>query len=392
MYYTDDSILPENMQPLIITAAPYGPAWLPGDASDIPLTWDEQVQAAVDSYNAGATVLHFHVRDPATGMGSTNFDQYNYMLERVKKAVPKMIIQVGGSISFAPHTDDAKAKWLNYDTRHMLTELDPKPEFVTIATGTTQWDIMSMMYPEDIKGTHLENNEKVQAAWAGMWVDAGPAFYLEHLKRLRAHGIQPYFVPGHIHQLEIIERLIRAGVYMGPMNFAICGYGGGTLGRNPYHWMDFLRQTPQGAVSTFWSSQRGLISLSAMSIVLGQHVRVGNEDNLWGANRKRATTVQQIQGAVRISEEFGRKVATAEEAREIMKVGVWYNSIQETLQNLGLPPNRRDGEKGFLVWDTDGKKGVAKTAGDSHPMAYCMVPPEAAKMAMEAHAAAQAKS
>src|ERR1700749_4237519 len=54
MYYTDDSILPENMAPLIITAAPYGPEWIPGDA-DIPVTWDEQVQAAVDCYNAGAT-------------------------------------------------------------------------------------------------------------------------------------------------------------------------------------------------------------------------------------------------------------------------------------------------------------------------------------------------
>ena len=156
--------------------------------------------------------------------------------------------------------------------------------------------------------------------------------------------------------------------------------------------MDFLRQVPQGAVSTFWSSMRGLISLSAMAIVLGQHVRVGNEDNLWGPDKKRRTSVQQVEGAVRICEEFGRKVATADEAREIMKVGVWYNSIEETLMNLGLPPNRRDGEKGFLVWDTDGKKSVAKVAGDSHPMAYCMVPPEAAKIAMEAVAAAKAKA
>ena len=85
-------------------------------------------------------------------------------------------------------------------------------------------------------------------------------------------------------------------------------------------------------------------------------------------------------------------MATAEEAREIMKVGVWYNSIEETLMNLGLPPNRRDGDKGFLVWPTDGKKTVAKVAGDSHPMAYCMVPPDAAKAAMEAYKAAKAKT
>jgi uncharacterized protein (DUF849 family) len=374
MYYTDDSILPENMAPLIITAAPYGPEWMPGDA-DIPVTWDEQVQAAVDCYNAGATMLHVHVRDPATGHGSVDFDQFNYFIGRLKQAVPKMILQVGGSISFAPKSADAKAKWLDYDTRHMLTEIDPKPECVTIATGTTQWDIMSWMLPDDIKGTHLENNPKVQAAWSGMWVDAGPAFYLEHLKRLRKNGIQPYFVPAHVHQLELIERLIRAGVYMGPLNLAIAGYGGGTLGRNPYHWMDFLRQVPQGAVATFWSSMRGLIPLSAMAIVLGQHVRVGNEDNLWGPDKTRRTTVQQIEGAVRICREFGRKVATAEEAREIMKVGVWYDSVEETLQHLGLPPNRRDGQTGFLVYETDGRKTVAKTGGDSHPMAYCMVPP-----------------
>lgn len=375
MYYTDDSILPENMAPLIITAAPFGPEWLPDDA-DIPVTWDEQVQAAVDCYNAGATMLHVHVRDPATGHGSVDFDQFNYFIGRLKKAVPKMVLQVGGSISFSPKSAEAKAKWLDYDTRHMLTELDPKPEFVTVATGTTQWDIMSWMSADDIKGTHLENDPKVQAAWAGMWVDAGPAFYLEHLKRLSKNRIQPYFVPGHVHQLEIIERLIRAGVYKGPMNLAVAGYGGGTLGRNPYHWMDFLRQVPQGAVATFWTSMRGLIPISAMAIVLGQHVRVGNEDNLWGPDKKRRTTVQQIEGAVRICKEFGRKVATAEEARQIMKVGVWYNSVEETLQNLGLPPSRRDGQKGFLVWETDGKKGIAKTGGDSHPMAYCMVPPK----------------
>jgi hypothetical protein len=53
MYFTDGSLYPENMAPLDITAAPYGPAWLSGDAADIAVTWDEQVQAAADCYNAG---------------------------------------------------------------------------------------------------------------------------------------------------------------------------------------------------------------------------------------------------------------------------------------------------------------------------------------------------
>jgi hypothetical protein len=79
---------------------------------------------------------------------------------------------------------------------------------------------------------------------------------------------------------------------------------------------------------------------------------------------------------VDLSRRFGRKVATAEEARQIMKIGVSFSSVEETLLNLGLPPNRAGGERGFMVWDTDGKKSVAHAMSDSHPMAYCMVPPD----------------
>ena len=96
-----------------------------------------------------------------------------------------------------------------------------------------------------------------------------------------------------------------------------------------------------------------------MAIIMGQHVRVGIEDNLWNSKRERMTTVEQIKAAVELCERFGRKVATAEEAREIMKIGVRYNSVDETLKNLGMPPNRGDDDRGFMVWETDGKKSVA---------------------------------
>jgi uncharacterized protein (DUF849 family) len=149
---------------------------VPGDATDIAVTWDEQVQAAVGCYNAGATMLHLHVRNPATAHMSADFDQYCYLLDRIKKAVPKMIIQVGGSISFAPKGDDKKAEWLSYDTRHMLAELKPTPEVVTVAAGTCMMDITQMWTADDVKGTHLDD-PKVLAAWAGMYTDAGPTFY-----------------------------------------------------------------------------------------------------------------------------------------------------------------------------------------------------------------------
>ena len=294
MRYTDDSLYPENMKPLIISAAPYGPTWLPGDADDIAITWDEQVQAAVDCYNAGATVLHLHVRNPETGHLSADIDHYNYLLGRIKNAVPKMIMQVGGSIAFSPKTDGAKAEWLDYDTRHMLAELTPTPETVTVAIGTSMFDITQMWTPEDVKGTHMAD-PKVAAAYAGMFTDAGPAFYLEHLKRLKKAGIQPYFTLAHVHQLEIVERLIRHGVYMGPLNTNITMYGGGGCGHNPFDWMHWLSREPQGAVVTFWASMRVNAVAQPMAIILGQHVRVGIEDNLWNSKHERMTTLQQIE-------------------------------------------------------------------------------------------------
>jgi len=168
MYFTSDSMLPENQQPLIITVAPYGPQWLPSDyPEDIPVTWEQQTQKAVDCYNAGATLLHLHVRDPKTGHGSKNFNEFNEQIARLRKAVPKMIIQVGGSISFAPPDEKAKAEWLGYDTRHMLTELNPKPDQVTIVVGTTTMNILDLTTADDVQGTQLANSA-MQAAYQNM--------------------------------------------------------------------------------------------------------------------------------------------------------------------------------------------------------------------------------
>jgi hypothetical protein len=102
MNFLDGSLFPENQDKLVITAAPYGPEWMPSDfPEDIPVTMDEQIQKAVDCYNAGATVLHLHVRE-LDGKGSKRLSKFNELIAGVRKAVPDMIIQVGGSISFAP--------------------------------------------------------------------------------------------------------------------------------------------------------------------------------------------------------------------------------------------------------------------------------------------------
>lgn len=371
MYFTDDSLLPENQNPLIITAAPYGPMWLPEDyPEDIDVSWEAQVQKAVDCYNAGATMLHIHVRDPKTGHISKNINEYNDQIGRLRKAVPKMILQVGGSISFAPPAEGEKAQWLGYDTRHMLATINPKPDQVTVAIGSAQWDITSLTKLADWPKRMA--NEKTMWAFANMTVDALPDFYIEHLKRLKEAGIQPYFALAHIHNLEIVERLIRRGIYMGPVNGFFSMGGGGSCGANPFDWMELIRRTPHGSVFTYQSVFRLSHPLAAMMIALGQHTRAGIEENLWDTTPgKRLTSVQMIEKHVRIAKELGRPIATAEEARKILKIGVTYNSVEETLLKLGLPPNREGDQKGFIGYTTSGGKVMAARAGgsDGHPLA-----------------------
>ncbi len=371
MYFTDDSLLPENQDPLIITAAPYGPMWLPSDyPEDIPVSWDAQVQKAVDCYNAGASLLHIHVRDPKTGHISKNFKEYGDLIGRLRQAVPKMVLQVGGSISFAPPDDHSKAQWQGYDTRHMLAELDPKPDQVTVAIGSSQWDVTSLTTMEDWAGTRVANPEAIWA-FSNMVADALPDFYIEHLKRLRKHGIQPYFALGHVHSLEIVERLIRRGLYMGPVNGFFSMVGGGVAGCNPFDWMELIRRTPHGSVFTYQTIMRLSHPLAALCIALGQHTRAGIEENLWDtAKGKHLTSVQMIEKHVRMAKELGRKIATGDDARRILKIGVWYDSVEETLFNLGLPPNRKKGQEGFLLYETTGKIPATRPSGsDGHPLA-----------------------
>lgn len=345
MQFLDDSLLPENQEKLVITVAPYGPEWEPEDfPEDIPVTMQAQVRKAVDCYNAGATVLHLHVREP-DGKGSKRLSKFNELIAGVRAAVPKMIIQVGGSISFAPEGEGAQAKWLSDDTRHMLAELQPRPDQVTIAINTNQMNVMEILSPDDIAGTSFER-PAVAHAYREMTVPAGPGWVVEHLHRLQAAGIQPHFQLATIAQLETVERLVRRGAYTGPLNLTWVALGGGFDGPSPYNMMEFIRRVPDGACLTLETLMRNVLPVNTMAIAMGLHARCGIEDTLWGRKGEKMTSVQQIEQLVRVARELGREVASAEEARAIYRIGTSYRDADETLARLGWAPNRARGQRG----------------------------------------------
>ncbi len=348
MNFLDGSLYPENQQPLIITAAPYAPSWVPSDfPEDIPVTMAQQVQKAVDCYNAGATVLHLHVRE-LDGKGSKRLSKFNELIAGVRDAVPEMIIQVGGSISFAPESEGAAAKWLSDDTRHMLAELDPKPDQVTVTINTSQMNVVEHWDYEDYKGTSMED-PAIYNAYKEMTVPAQPGWAEEHIRRLNAARIQSAFQCYNINSFESVERLLRRGIYKGPLVMNWVAIGGGMDAPNIYNLANFVRATPDGAVLTVESSMRYVLPVNMIGIAMGLHVRCGIEDNLWNQSRTaKMSTVEQIEQLVRINREFGREIATCKQAREICKIGVFYETVEETLAANGFAPNAKGRQQGFL--------------------------------------------
>jgi len=344
MQFLDDSLHPENQDKVVITVAPYGPEWMPEDfPEDIPVTMEEQIQKAVDCYNAGATVLHLHVRE-LDGKGSKRLSKFNELIAGVRARVPDMIIQVGGSISFAPEDDGQAAKWLSDDARHMLAELDPKPDQVTVAINTTQMNIMELLYPEYLAGTSL-GDVALGQAYREMTVPAGPAWVEEHLRRLHASDIQPHFQLTGIHALETLERMVRKGLYLGPLNLTWIGIGGGFDGPNPFNFFNFIHRAPNGCTLTAESLLKNVLPFNTMALSMGLHPRCGIEDTIIDQHGNRMTSVQQIEQTVRIARELGREIASGQEARQIYRIGQWYRDADATLAANGMAPNRKPGVK-----------------------------------------------
>lgn len=346
MNFLDGSLFPENQQKLVITCAPYGPEWMPADyPEDIPVTMDEHVQKAVDCYNAGATVLHVHVRE-LDGKGSKRLSRFNELLAKLRAAVPGMILQVGGSISFSPEGEGEVAKWLSDDTRHMLAELTPAPDQVTIAINSNQMNIVEQMCEADLAGTSIAD-PAMYRAYREMTIPAGPEWVEEHIRRLSANGIQTHFQLANITQLETVERMMRRGTCNVPLILTWVAIGGGFDAPNLYNLANFVRGVPDGAVLTLETSMLNVLPINMMAIAMGLHVRCGIEDNIWTQDRAgKMSSVAQIEQLVRISREFGREIADAEEARRIDRIGEFYQDADEALAKNGFAPNRKASPRG----------------------------------------------
>jgi len=316
VHLTDNSLLPSHQEPLIITAVT---DLRVGSVTEPTITgkdfWKDHIQLAADCLEAGASILHLTVQDPVTGRVTSQVAHWANFMARLRREVPGLLIQLDGAARLEPRGAAQRAEWRGLDSRHMLTEIEPKPDFVTIEVYSSSTGSASA----------IDDNEK---------------FISNQLIRLRRNDIQPYFLLRGIQALGLLERLVRSGRYMGPLNHCMIAAGGEHIGNNPLDWMEYLRRAPDGSTVAFQGSTPITPPLAAVTVAFGIHIRVSSPISATGASGQ-TPLVEQVKHVVRIARELGRTVATRDDTRRIMKTGIWFDSVEETLFILGLLPNQR---------------------------------------------------
>jgi 3-keto-5-aminohexanoate cleavage enzyme len=271
------------MEKLIITAAICGAEVTKSQHSQVPYTIDELVQEAKGAYDAGASIIHLHVRED-DGTPTQSKARFNEAMEAIKMACPGVIIQpsTGGAVG------------MTIEERLQPTEL--KPEMATLDCGTLNFG------GDEI----FVNTENDMIAFA---------------KQFDRYGIKPElecFEKGH---LDLVLRLHKKGHIKGPLHVSfVLGVNGGMTGE----MRDFLflkDSLPVDATFSVAGIGRYEFPLATLAILSGGHVRVGFEDNLYLKKGELANSNGElVQKVVRIAHELGREIATPDEARQILGI------------------------------------------------------------------------
>jgi 3-keto-5-aminohexanoate cleavage enzyme len=269
------------MEKLIITAALTGAEVTREIQPNLPITPEEIGIESKKCFDAGASLVHVHARDEE-GNPTQSYEVYKEIKEEIEKR---------SNIIFQPSTGGAV--WHTAEER--LQPVDLKPEMATLSTGTTNFGSDVFMNTE-------ENIEK----------------FAIKMKELNVKPEIEVFERGMINNA---LRLVKKGLIDGPLHFDfVLGVPGACPG-TPEDLMHMLKFIPNDATWTVAGIGRHELPLATMAIILGGHVRVGFEDNVYYNRGELAVSnAQLVERIVRIAKELGREIATPDEARKILNL------------------------------------------------------------------------
>lgn len=272
------------MEKLIITGAICGAEVSKEHNPNIPYTVKEIGNEAESAYNAGASIIHLHVRED-DGTPTQNIDRFRACIEEIKKRCPNVIIlpSTGGAVG------------MTNEERLQPIYLDPPPEMATLDCGTMNW-----IGGDDI----FINTENTIINFAEEMNKRGIKYELE------------CFDKGMV---DMALRLYNKGFIKGPMHFNfMLGVKGG-IDATPRDLVFLVNSIPKDSTFCVGGIGRYEFPMVTMSIILGGHVRVGFEDNISLSKGNLAkSNGELVEKVVRISKELGREIATPDEARKIL--------------------------------------------------------------------------
>ncbi len=269
------------MEKLIITAAICGAEVTKEHNPAVPYTVEEIVREAKSAVDAGAAIVHLHVRED-DGTPTQSKARFKECIDAILKVCPDVILipSTGGAVG------------MSAEERLQPTELPI--EMATLDCGTCNF------------------GDEVFENTMPMMRDFG--------KRMMENNIKPEYECFEMGHLDTIVHMIKKGEAPGaPLHFnfvlGVPGCTSATVGN--LVWM--VNAIPAGSTWTATGIGRHEFALAAPAIVMGGHVRVGFEDNLYierGVLAK--SNGELVAKVVRLAKELGRGVATSAEAREIL--------------------------------------------------------------------------
>ena len=273
------------MDKLIITAAICGAEVTKEQNPNVPYTVEEIVREAKSAVDAGAAIVHLHVRWD-DGTPTQDRARFQECEEAILKVCPNVILipSTGGAVGMTP------------DERLQSTDTTPLPEMATLDCGTCN-------FGDEI----FDNTMPTMRAFG---------------KRMIERGIKPEYECFEMGHLDTILTMARKGEVPGnPMQFNFVLGVPGCTPATVANLCWLVNGIPAGSTWTVTGVAPHAFPMAAAAIAMGGNVRVGFEDNLYLSNGVLAkSNGELVEKVVRLAKELGRPIATSDEAREILSL------------------------------------------------------------------------
>ncbi len=287
------------MTKTILTCAVTGNLTKPEMTPYLPITPKQIADSCLGAADAGAAVVHIHVRDPLTGKPSMELDHYAEVMHLIKSQNKELVINLttGPGGRFVPSEDDPKVFAPGTTLCHPLKRVE---HIVKLKPDISTLDLNTMNSGPDVV-INTPNNVKKMA------------------KVIRDAGVLPEIEIFDTGDLNLAKDLIKEGVLEGPGLYTfVMGVKYG-LNTDPATLLYLRDQLPHGAKWAAFGIAKAEFPIVAQAWLYGGHVRVGMEDNIYLEKGVLCeSNAQLVERAHRIIKDLGGELASPNEARGIL--------------------------------------------------------------------------